>query len=168
MNVQPPESHKSGRSRWERERELWWKHWGGGGCAVTGLGGLACLANTASDVERGAVFHHLPNNAQWNIATTSRRRRSAGRWWKSFRCQSINRVGMRPWKRADTWEGDADISVESTHAEPPHPPTPSSLGKHVISTTNMSNHARQGEMKVATVSWSKMPSIAGDASDTVS
>lgn len=26
---------------------------------VTGLGGLVCLANTASDVERGAVFHHL-------------------------------------------------------------------------------------------------------------
>ncbi len=28
---------------------------------VTGLGGLACLANTTSDVERGTVFHHLQN-----------------------------------------------------------------------------------------------------------
>lgn len=28
---------------------------------VTGLGGLACLANTQSDVERGTVFHHLQN-----------------------------------------------------------------------------------------------------------
>lgn len=28
---------------------------------VTGLGGLACLANTPSDVERGTVFHHLEN-----------------------------------------------------------------------------------------------------------
>lgn len=28
---------------------------------VTGLGGLACLANTRSDVERGAVFYQLQN-----------------------------------------------------------------------------------------------------------
>ena len=26
---------------------------------VTGLGGPACLANTHSDVETGAVFHHV-------------------------------------------------------------------------------------------------------------
>ena len=38
---------------------------------VTGLGGLACLANTASDVERGTVFHHLEKTDSENDANTS-------------------------------------------------------------------------------------------------
>ena len=55
---------------------------------VTGLGGLACLANTASDVERGTVFHHLEKCTAKNDAKhVCRRLNRAGK--TCFGCRGV-------------------------------------------------------------------------------